>query len=501
MPDPLIALKQRLSEVHNLNAAASVLDWDQQTQMPTAGIAARAEQKATLAKISHQMFTSQETQQLLADAEGVAGSVDPASDDAALIRIARRDLDKATKLPTSLVTELSRTTSLAQEAWAGARASNDYPTFAPWLEKIVRLNQHIADALGYDDRRYDALVDQYETGMTARVLDGFFTELKRELLPLTRAVFERADAVDASPLHGVFDEERQRLFIEGVLTDCGFDFQRGRQDRAVHPFCTSFSQNDVRITTRYDREFLPMALFGSLHEMGHALYELGVDPSLEGTLLSNGTSLGVHESQSRLWENLVGRGRPFWKHYYSRIQETFPASLGSVAPEAFYRAINRVAPTLIRVEADELTYNLHIVLRYELENELLEGRLSVADAPEAWNAKMENYLGQAPPTDTEGILQDVHWSLGILGYFPTYSLGNVLSVQFFEQARADLPQMDDDLAAGRFSPLREWLRENVHRPGRKIDPIDLVQKVTGNPLTPEVYLRYLRTKFGEIYGR
>lgn len=497
MSEALDALKSRLADVIHLGHAAAVLDWDQQTYMPRGAVEARAEQKATLSKLAHELLTAGETGRLLerAEAEGAA----PESREWALLRVVRRDYDQATKLPTELVTEVTRTTSIAQEEWAKARAANDFPAFAPWLERIIDLERRVAQALGFRDRMYDALLDQYEPGATAAQIDQVFAGLKAELIPLSRAIFARIDSVSDAALKADFPEEDQRLFAESVLRDCGFDFERGRQDRSVHPFCTSFSRNDVRLTTRYDRRFLPMALFGSLHEMGHGLYEQGISQELEGTSLAGGASLGIHESQSRMWENLVGRSRPFWSHYFPRIQQVFP-SLQEVELEGFYRSINRVDRSLIRVEADEVTYNLHIILRYELENDLLEGRLTVADAPEAWNAKMREYLDLTPPSNREGILQDVHWSIGILGYFPTYSLGNLMSVQLFEAARAAVPELPECFARGEFQPLLGWLREHVHRYGRTYLPNELLRRATGQPLSAEPYLRYLKAKFGEIYG-
>jgi len=500
MSQALTALKERLSDLHQLHMAAALLDWDQQTYMPSGGVGARAEQRATLSKLSHDMLTSGDTARLLEKAEAANGGLPHGSDDWALLRVARRDFDKATRIPTELVVEFSRVTALAQEEWAKARAADDYAAFAPWLERIVDLTRRTAEALGYQDRLYDALLDQYEPGMTSAQIDRIFAELKQEIVPLARAIFERVDQVDASVLTRDYDEEKQKQFAERVLAECGFDFKRGRQDRSVHPFCTHFSRTDVRITTRYDRNFLSMALFGSLHEMGHGLYEQGTAESLEGTILASGASLGVHESQSRLWENLVGRSRAFWQRYYPDLQRTFPDALGDTSPEAFYRAMNRVAPSLIRVEADEVTYNLHIILRYELEQELLEGRLSVADAPEAWNAKMQDLLGILPPNYAEGVLQDVHWSIGIMGYFPTYSLGNILSVQLWEKAVSEVPSIPADVTEGRFAPLLGWLRQNVHQHGRKYYPGELIPQVTGSPLTAGPYIAYLKSKFGEIYG-
>jgi carboxypeptidase Taq len=499
MSTALPALKSRLADVHNLRMAAGLLDWDQQTYMPPGGIQARADQKATLGKLAHALFTDPDTGRLLERSEADVSGLPPSSDDGAFVRIARIDYDKATRIPPELVEEIARVTALAQEEWAKARQADDFAAFAPWLEKILDLERRTAEALGYQDRLYDALLDQYEPGMTSRQLDEIFDGLKRELIPLSRAIFERVDAVDASVLCRDFDPDLQRAFAEDVLRELGYDFQRGRQDRSVHPFCTHFSRGDVRITTRYDRNFLPMALFGSLHEMGHALYEQGVAPELDGNILGGGTSLGVHESQSRLWENLVGRSRPFWRRYFPKLKETFPHQLADVEPEAFYRAINRVSPSFIRVEADEVTYNLHIIIRYEMENELLEGRLAVKDAPEAWNARMEQYLGRRPSTDREGVLQDVHWSIGIMGYFPTYSLGNILSVQLYETAIRE-PAIAAAVENAEYAPLLAWMREHVHRHGRKLLPNELVRQATGSPLTSEPYVRYLKRKFGEIYG-
>jgi carboxypeptidase Taq len=446
------------------------------------------------------MFTSGETARLLEAAERENSGLPSESDDACLLVVARRDFDKATKLPEELVTEISRVTSLAQEEWATAREANEYSHFAPWLERILDLQRRTADALGYEDRLYDALLNQYEYGMTSAELDPIFEELKTAVIPLARAIGEHADALSDEVLHRDYHEDQQRAFAERVLKDCGYDWSRGRQDRSVHPFCTNFGRDDVRITTRYSRNDLQSALFGSMHEMGHALYEQGIDEALDGTLLGGGTSLGVHESQSRLWENLVGRNREFWSHYFPTLRETFPTQLADVDLEEFYRAMNRVNPSLIRVEADEVTYNLHIILRYEMENELLEERLSVADAPEAWNARMQEYLGITPPSNREGILQDVHWSIGAMGYFPTYSLGNILSVQLWERALQDEPSIPNEIANGRFSSLLGWLRENVHRHGRKFPPRVLVERATGRGLDVAPYAAYLKHKFGAIYN-
>ena len=495
-------LQIHLAEVKALGGAAAVLGWDQQTYMPPGGAGARAAQLSALSRVIHQQETGDTTARLLERAEQEGEHLDVDSDDAAYLRMARRDFDQATKLPEALVAELASVTTLAHEELAAARKDNDYARFAPWLAKILGLTRSVADHLEYSECRYDALLDQYEPGMKTSQVREMFDTLKPELVNLVQRIVSKGpDAVDSSILTRSYDEAKQEAFGRKIVTAIGFDWTRGRSDRALHPFCTSFTSGDVRITTRFDTHFLPMALFGSMHETGHALYEQGVSPRYDGNVLGDGASLGVHESQSRLWENLIGRARPFWSRYYPELKAAFPESLGDAGSEDFYRAINKVSPSLIRVEADEVTYNLHILLRFEMELALLEEKISVADAPEAWNAKMVEYFGLTPPDNAQGILQDVHWSGGSIGYFPTYTVGNILSVQLFEQANADLGgQTSAQIAAGEFMPLLGWLRENVHQWGRKYLPTELVQRVTGGPLDTAPYLRYLKTKFGEIYG-
>ncbi len=497
----LETLQQRMAEVNAIGSAAGVLGWDQQTYLPSGGAAIRAEQLSALSKIHHQMATSAETEKLLIQAEGEVQNADPNSDSAAYVRVARRDFDQNAKLPTALVSEMSRTTALAYEAWTKARAASDYAQFAPWLEKILDLVRQTAIHLGYQDEIYDALLNLYEPGMKAAQARAMFEAIKPETVTLVQAIAAQGpNTVDDSVLKRAFDQAKQETFGRDIVQRLGFDFTRGRQDRAVHPFCASFTSGDVRLTTRFDTHWLPSALFGSLHETGHGLYEQGVAARYDGNVLGGGASLGVHESQSRLWENLVGRSRPFWQRFYPDLQTLFPESLSDVTADAFYRAINKVEPSLIRVEADEVTYNLHILLRFEIETDLLEERLSVADAPDAWNAKMQEYLGLTPPDDANGILQDVHWSGGSIGYFPTYSVGNLLSAQLYEKADSDLHgQIASQVAAGEFGPLLGWLRENIHQWGRKYEPKALVERVTGQSLDPAPYLRYLKGKFSEIY--
>lgn len=493
------ALEAHLAEIKALSEAAALLGWDQQTYMPAGGAGSRAAQMAALSGVIHEKMTGAETARRLQAAEAAALGADPDSDEAALVRAVRRDFDQATKLPGELVAETARVTALAHAHWADARASADWGRFAPDLERILDLTRQTADHLGHGGERYDALLDQYEPGTTTAEVRALFQAIKPDTVALVKRIAARGpDATDASVLSRFYPEDAQLRFGETTIKALGYDFGCGRQDRALHPFCTSFGSGDVRITTRVDPNFLPMALFGSIHETGHALYEQGLSRRYPG-VLGAAASLGVHESQSRLWENLVGRSRPFWSHFYPALQAAFPASLGETSEEDFCRAINKVEPSLIRVEADEVTYNLHILLRFELETMLLSGALSVADAPAAWNAKMQEYFGLTPPDDAAGILQDVHWSAGLIGYFPTYTLGNILSVQLFHKADADGGgRLSSQIAAGDFAPLLTWLRENIHQWGRKYLPKELAVRATGSPLDPAPYLAYLQTKFGEV---
>jgi carboxypeptidase Taq len=489
-------LKDRLAMISDLRSTKSLLFWDQQTYMPKEGVAGRAEQVATLSRLAHEMLTDDETKRLL----DASGEPNPSSEEGALIRRALRDYERATRLPAELVAETSRVTSLAEPAWVRAREESDWSHFAPHLDKVLTLKREAAEALGYEDHPYDALLDAYEPGAKKARLEIMFEELKEGVLPLIRAVVAKGNGKDgAAPLKGAFGEAGQEEFGRAVISAFGYDWERGRQDRSVHPFCINFGPGDVRITTRFDGGWLAPALFGTMHEAGHALYEQGVDPDYARTPLGGGTSMGVHESQSRLWENLVGRSRPFWSHYYPKLREVFPKVLDGVDSEEFYRAINVLEPSEIRVEADEVTYNLHILLRFELEVALIEGSLSVADLPAAWNAKMDAYLSVIPKNDSVGVLQDIHWADGLFGYFPTYAIGSVLSVQFFDAALKAHPDIPEETRSGRFSTLLGWLRENVHRHGSRYYPHELVERTNGHPLDTVPYLRYLEDKFGELY--
>ncbi len=493
-------LKQRLEEIRHLNKASALLIWDQETKMPPGGARARAEQLATLSRLGHELFIADRTGELLARAANETADLPFDDDDASLVRVSQRDYDRTKRLPTSLVTEFTRHSVLAHEAWVRARANDDFAAFSPWLERTIELSRQRAEHLGYQENMYDALLDLFEPGIKSSRVTRIFDDLKQELVPLVAAIAERSDRVDDAAVHQPFDERAQEAFGKKIAAILGYDFSRGRLDPTVHPFETSFSCNDVRITTRYESNFLSPSLFGTMHETGHAMYEQGVSPALDHTPLGRGASSAVHESQSRMWENVVGRSRPFWQRYYPDLQRVFPQQLAAVDIDTFYGAINTVQPSLIRVYADEVTYNLHIMLRFEMEMDLLANRYPVSAAPAVWNDKMESYLGVRPPSDTLGILQDVHWSNGLFGYFPTYALGNILSLQLYDKALQERPEIRDQLARGETTGLREWMTEKIYRHGRKFQPAELVERATGEPLQSRAYMKYLQTKFGRLYG-
>lgn len=498
----LSPLKERLAEVHHLRVAEAVLAWDEQTYMPPEGAAARARVKATLNRLAHERFTDPEIGRLLdrlaarLEAEGAA----PDSDEGALVRVVRREYEKAVKIPPRLAAALSEAASEGYQAWIAARSANDFTRFRDALSRILDLQRELARALGYRDHPYDALLDQYEPDLTTSEVDSLFARLRQGLIPLVRAISERLDAVDDGILRQPFDEAAQWQLTEEALRAIGFDFRRGRQDRTIHPFCTGFSPGDVRVTTRIEPEQFAFAFFASLHEGGHALYEQGLPEHLAETPLGAAVSLGVHESQSRLWENLVGRSPAFWRFFLPVARRAFPRQLGGVTPEDMYRAVNRVEPSLIRVEADEVTYNLHIMLRFDLEKELIQGDLPVDRLPDRWAEKMEEYVGVTPPDHVQGVLQDVHWSLGAFGYFPTYTVGNLLAVQFYRAAVAAHPHIPDAVERGDFSPLLQWLRTHIHVHGSRYTPDELTRRATGGPLAAEPFLDYIWEKYRALYG-
>lgn len=491
-------LRERLATIEALRNALAVMGWDEETYMPEGGSPMRAEHLARIARVAHEMARAPEMGALLDDA--ARSGLHPESLDSDLVRVARRDYERATKVPSSLVAEIRRHAALAHPIWVRARQHNDFPAFAPVLDRTLSLAREMADHLGYDDEPYDALLDAHEPGMTTRQVDVLFRQLKERLIPLAADIRAQGRRNEDAVLRGRFEEADQERFGLMMIRRFGFDLTRGRLDRVVHPFEVAFSRDDVRITTRYDETYLTDSLFSTLHEAGHGMYEQGVGAELAGTPLSSGASSALHESQSRLWENVVGRSRPLWQHFYPALQETFPAQLRSVPLDDFYRAINRVEPSFIRVDADEITYNLHIMLRYEMERGLLSGEISTAEAADAWNDKMEEYLGIRPPTDTLGILQDTHWADGLIGYFPTYTMGNVLSVQFYQRAVEEHPDINEEMARGEFGGLRRWLEHNVYRHGRRYEPNDLVRRATGEEMNAAPYLHYLESKFRALYS-
>jgi len=490
-----------LKTVALLGSCAAVLGWDEQTYLPPAGAEHRANQLGLLAGMGHERATSPRIGELLAELESSGSLGEPDSPISVNVREARRSYDRATKLPRRLVEELSRVTSLAQQAWVGARKEKDFPAFQPWLEKILKLKREEAEAIGYGEGvAYDALLDDYEPGAKTADVQAVFAPLRDATVELVTAIRESGKGPDISILSRNYPIEAQRKFGTDVAAKIGFDFNAGRLDVAAHPFCSGFGPGDCRLTTRYDEHHFPGAFFGTLHEAGHGIYEQGLDPEAFGTPMGETTSLGIHESQSRLWENFVGRSRAFWDGFYGPAQQAFPEALGDVSQQDFYAAINDVRPTFIRVEADEVTYNLHIMLRFELEQKLISGDLLPADVPAAWNETFSEYLGITPPDDAQGCLQDIHWSAGLFGYFPTYALGNMYAAQFFAAAQQELGNLQAMFTRGEFQPLKEWLNENIHRRGKQYRADRLVEVVTGKGLSQEPLVAHLHGKFDELYG-
>jgi carboxypeptidase Taq len=499
MSEKLGQLKEILGEVADLNAAISLLGWDQQTYMPAGGSQARGRQLATVGKLAHQKATSPRVGELLQVLKEEFEGADQDSDQAALVRVAARDYDKAVRVPSEFVAEQAVATTAAFEAWQEAKAKADFKIFRPHLERVVDLVKRYITFFPPADHPYDVLLDDYEPGMKTVDVQAIFGALRPRQVDLIRAIAARPQVNDRF-LHRKFDERKIWEFSAEITRSFGYDWRRGRMDKAPHPFETSFSTNDVRITNRYEATNPMATLFSAMHEAGHAIYEQGVSGTHERTSLAHGASLAVHESQSRMWENLVGRSLPFWELMYPRLRRAFPAQLEGVGVKNFHKAINKVEPSLIRVNADEATYNLHIMLRLELEIMLVEGSLAIKDLPEIWNAKMQEYLGIMPRNDAEGVLQDVHWSYGSIGYFSTYALGNLISAQLWEKIHQEIGDLQEKILAVKFDILMSWLRRNIHQFGRKFDPQDLVKRVTGSQITPEPYLKYLTDKYSEIYS-
>ena len=491
----MVQLRKHLSDISSLRAAVSLMHWDQSTLMPDHGAEFRGGHLASVERIQHEKSTSPELGRLLA---ALAKAPLESETEKALVRVALEDYERAVRLPPSYVEEMAAHSTVSYHLWKKARAARDFKSMVETLKKTVDLSQRYSSYFTGFNHIADPLIDSSDPGSTVAELRPLFAELSRQLVPLAARILERGP-FDNSCLRQEFDENKQLEFGVRVIEKLGYDFKRGRQDKTAHPFMIRLNTGDVRITTRVKENDLGEALFSTIHEAGHALYELGIDAALEGTPLASGTSFGVHESQSRLWENIVGRSLPFWRHFYPQLQAVFPSQLGNVSLATFHRAINRVDRSLIRTDADEVTYNLHVMIRFDLETELLEGRLKVEDLKDAWNARYRSDLGVTPPHDGDGALQDVHWFSGLIGgAFQGYTLGNVMSAQFFESARAALPDLDNQMARGEFSPLRDWLRTNLHHHGRIHKGPEAVRVATGRPLEIAPYMRYLTGKYDAL---
>jgi carboxypeptidase Taq len=499
MPTAIEKLNAAWARISRIEQAIALLGWDMETYMPPEGVQPRSEQLALLSEMAHRWLVSDETGRLIEDAEAETRGSDYFSIEASLARAARRTYDQKIKLPEELVARLARTTAQANSIWIKAREGSNFQSFAPVLSDLVSINREMADLLDTGVSRYDALLDLYEPELTTAEVERLFGEMKAGLIPLVKEITGLRSRVDTGFLNQKFDTAGQEAFGLAVLRDMKFNFNRGRQDRSAHPFTTSFTPYDVRITTRFSEDDLLSALFSTIHEAGHALYDQGLPLDLLDTPLCQSISLGVHESQSRLWENIVGRSRGFWNHYLPLLKKHFPGQLESVDPDRFYAAVNTARPGFIRVEADELTYNLHIFIRFEIEKELIAGALPVTEIPARWNEKYRDYLGIVPPNDALGCLQDIHWAHGSFGYFPTYTIGNLLSAQLYEAAVTAIPSIPECIEKGEFSPLLDWLRGNVHRHGFRYTSSELVKNITGGSVIVRPFMSYLENKFRELY--
>ncbi len=493
-------LRQQLGQVEDLERALGVLEWDQQTMMPRRGSQARAEQMATLAGIIHERSTDKSIGRLLEKLLPYEESLPPDSVEASVIRVTRREYEKKKRVPVELATELSRVSALAFPVWVEAKTTSDFALFAPHLQNTLDLKNRYVECFEDFECRYDVLLDDFEPGMTTSEVAAVFSRLRDALTSLVARIRERVDSVDESDFRGNFPTADQRSMLLELLPSFGYEPDAMRLDPAPHPFASGTAITDVRLTTHYDESNLKNALFGTIHECGHALYEAGISLELDRLPVGHAASLALHESQSRLWENIVGRGHPFWHFVMPHLNKYFPDQLKNASEESLYRGASKMFPSLIRVEADETTYALHIILRFELEQDMIDGRLAISDVPEAWNAKMRDYLGVVPPDDARGVLQDIHWANGYLGYFPTYALGSVISAQIWQRVKEDMPDIEEQFANGEFLGLREWLREHLHRHGRKFTAKETIELVAGGPLDPEPFIAHISGKVDELYG-
>jgi carboxypeptidase Taq len=499
MQEKLDQLKQILAQISDLKRSANLLNWDQNVYMPPGGARTRGDQLATLSQLAHERFTSAEVGKLLDYFNPRLEEFDPESDDPAMIKVVTRHFNRLSKVPSDWVAEFARVTALSQQAWAEAKVENNFSKFLPHLEKVILLTRQYAGFFAPFDHIYDPLLDGFEPGLKTAEVQSIFKDIHPRLMALIHAIGEK-EPVNNEFLHQAYDADKQWDFAVEVLKKIGYNWAEGRMDVSLHPFTIELGHGDVRITTHVDKDFFNPAFFSSLHEGGHALYEQGIPAAFYRTFLDEGASMAIHESQSRLWENLVGRSFSFWKYFYPQLQYSFLEQLGGIELEAFYNGINRVEPTPVRVDADEATYTLHIILRLELEIALIEGSLQAKDLPAVWNERMRESLGIVPDNDAKGVLQDIHWADGLFGYFPTYALGNVIAAQLWEKINLDHPDLQAQLELGDFSVLLKWLRKNIHRHGAKFEPQELLQRVTGSKIDPKPYIQYLESKFGAIYG-
>jgi carboxypeptidase Taq len=498
-------LLKRVQQVQDLGGAAGLLGWDQRTIMPAKGTAVRAERLATLAGLAHEIFTSDETGDLLNKTESHVGSMPEDGFEASLWRIVKRDYDKQKRIPTQLSEDLQRAANLGYEAWHVSRAESDYSQFQDALQRNIDLNKQVVsihrEAMPGVEDDYDILLDDYEPGMKTSDITRVFDRLKEATKPLVQQIAVSGISGRDELVHGQFPTAKQDALVRTVVQQLGFTDDAWRLDVTAHPFASSMATSDIRITTKFEEDYFNPSFFGTMHEFGHGLYERQVSPDLERTPLARGASMMWHESQSRMWENLVGRGRPFWTWALPKVQEVFPEQFGDTSTDEMYAAVNAMGPSLIRIEADELTYNLHIILRFELERDLFSGSVTPQDLPEAWNSKISDYFSIDVPNDAQGVLQDVHWGSGSFGYFPTYALGNVLSAMLWEKITAENTGLLDDFEKGEFSGLRTWLGENIHQYGSKYMPMDLLDKVLGvRQLNAEPLINYLTAKVNDLYG-
>lgn len=491
-------LKTKLLEITNINNANALLVWDQQTYMPEKGSVARGMQQATLNGLSHNIFVSNEMGNLLNKLKENKEFSKLSDDDKVIVDRCYEDYDKAKEVPNELVMEITKARSEAYMVWTKARAESNFKLFEPHLEKMLGYGKQLADVIGYKKSPYDALLDRFERKLTVDELDPLFNDLREKIVPFLEAIQNSNIKTNPEIIKKHYPSNKQWNFTVEILKYMGYDFDCGRQDKSVHPFTISFHPNDVRVTTRIKENYLSDALSSSIHEGGHALYEQGLSSEYYGTALCEYVSLGIHESQSRLWENLVGKSKSFWKFFYPKLKNYFPDTLKDISMGDFIQSYSHVNPSFIRVDADEVTYNLHIILRYEMERDAVEGKIKVKDFPEIWNSKMKEYLGITPPNDAKGVLQDVHWT-GIMGYFPTYTLGNLYSAQLYHFAKNEIPNLEEQFEKGDFSLLLKWLREKIHKQGRRYYPKDLIKKATGEEPSADYFINHLYDRYGETY--